>query len=69
MVCSSCVVPEDLASIGTAGYVSLGSADDATFLLGGEDDFYAAMPVATAFIAATGVDDFFSLPRCLLRSR
>ena len=34
MVCSSCVVREDLANTGTAGHVSLGSAGAATFLLG-----------------------------------
>ena len=39
--CSSCVVPEDLVNTGTAGYVSLGSAGAATFLLGGENDFHA----------------------------
>ena len=40
------------ANIGTAGYVSLGSADAATLFLGGEDDFYAAMLAAFAFVAA-----------------
>ena len=53
MVCSSCVVPEDLTNTGTASYVSLGSADAATFLLGGESDFHAATPDAIALFAAT----------------
>ena len=53
MVCPSCVVPGDLAKIGgTASYVSLGSADAATLFLGGEDDWDAAMPAASAFVAA-----------------
>ena len=59
MVCSSCVVPEDMANTGTAGYVSLGSAGAATLFLGGEDDFYAAMPAAFAFVAA-----LMSWPSC-----
>ena len=70
MVCSSCFVPRDLANTGgIASYVSLGklmfsaenlSAGAATLFLGGEDDFYDAMPDATAFIAATvGWPPFF----------
>ena len=60
MVCSSCVVLEDLANTFTAGYVSLGSAGSVTFLLGGESDFHAATPDAIAFFSATvGLPSFF----------
>ena len=64
MVCSSCVVPEDLANTGTAGYVFLGSAGAATFLLGGVSDFHAATLDAIAFFAATVGVPSFSVAVC-----